>query len=183
MQIGFYFDQMRCTGCYACSIACRDWHDIQDGSVHWRKIVPCERGTYPGVYLSYVSLSCNHCEHPACAKACPAEAIAKREQDGIMVVDRQQCRGGEQCGLCKEACPYGIPQFSREQDNKMQMCTFCIDRLAEGKKPVCVDACPMRALDAGPMDGLRKHYGASNQADGFTYAAETNPSIIIKPRY
>jgi anaerobic dimethyl sulfoxide reductase subunit B (iron-sulfur subunit) len=183
MQIGFYFDQSRCTGCYACSIACRDWHDVQDTSVHWRKIITREWGAYPQVCLAHVALSCCHCARPACAAACPVSAISKRDKDGIMTVDPQQCLGGNACGMCRDACPYEVPQFSYTRDDKMQMCTFCAERIDAGQKPVCVDACPMRALDCGPMDELREKYGALQQAEGFTYEADIAPSIIIKPRY
>jgi anaerobic dimethyl sulfoxide reductase subunit B (iron-sulfur subunit) len=152
--------------------------------VQWRRVIPRERGTYPDVFLSYLSLSCNHCALPACAGACPANAISKRAEDGIVVVKRDVCLGNVTCtALCKKACPYGVPQFGEEEGAKMQMCTFCIDRLAESKKPVCVEACPMRALDAGPLDELEKQYGAIREAKGFVYSKKTCPSIIFKPRY
>ena len=184
MQIAFYFDQSRCTGCYTCSIACKDWHDIHDASVHWRRVSSKEWGTYPEVFLSYLSLSCNHCERPACAKACPVDAITKRDADGIVVVENTTCLGKETCEmLCRKACPYSVPQFGNEAGAKMQMCNFCLDRLAEHKKPVCVTACPMRALDAGPVDVLKVKYGRAQEAAGFTCSKKTNPSIIFKPRY
>jgi anaerobic dimethyl sulfoxide reductase subunit B (iron-sulfur subunit) len=63
------------------------------------------------------------------------------------------------------------------------MCTFCVDRVAENKKPICVDACPMRALDAGPLEELKAQHGEVQQVEGFTYAKKTKPSIIFKPRY
>jgi anaerobic dimethyl sulfoxide reductase subunit B (iron-sulfur subunit) len=63
------------------------------------------------------------------------------------------------------------------------MCTFCLDRVAASKKPICVEACPMRALDAGPLDELKEKYGARQEAEGFIYSKKTRPSIIFKPRY
>ena len=36
-QMGFYFDQTRCIGCYTCSVACKDWHNIPE-KVNWRQI-------------------------------------------------------------------------------------------------------------------------------------------------
>jgi anaerobic dimethyl sulfoxide reductase subunit B (iron-sulfur subunit) len=182
-QWGFYFDQSRCVGCFACSVACKDWHDIAAGPVHWRRVISRERGMYPDVFLSYISLSCNHCALPACAGACPAHAIIKRAEDGIVVVNRDACLGNVTCTeLCKKACPYGVPQFGEEEGAKMQMCTFCLDRLAENKKPVCVEACPMRALDSGPLDELEKQYGMIREAEGFIYSKKTKPSMLIKPR-
>ncbi len=183
MQLGFYFDQSRCTGCYACVIACRDWHDTSDTGVEWRRVVSQEEGTFPRVELSYVSLSCCHCEKPACREVCPVDAISKRDEDGVMVVDREACLGGDACGVCKEACPYEVPQFGSGDDTKMQMCTFCLDRIEAGKKPACVDACPMRAFDCGPMDELKEKYGDLQKVRGFEPSQDTQPSIIFKPRY
>jgi anaerobic dimethyl sulfoxide reductase subunit B (iron-sulfur subunit) len=146
--------------------------------------MPLEKGKYPDVSLSYVSLSCNHCTNPVCAQACPASAITKREKDGLMVVDREQCLGKDGCEMfCRQACPYDVPQFGIEEDAKMEMCTLCPDRLAASKKPICVDACPMRALDAGPIEELRKKYGNIKEVEGFAHSSETMPSIIFKPRY
>ncbi|MCP4716925.1 MAG: 4Fe-4S dicluster domain-containing protein [Deltaproteobacteria bacterium] len=183
MQLAFYFDQSRCTGCYACTIACRDWHDIQDPSVHWRQIIEKESGSFPKLKLSYIALSCCHCEHPACAEACPAGAITKRSRDGIMEVDKEACLGRDACGRCHEACPYKVPRFGGETDAKMQMCTFCADRLEESKNPICVDACPMRALEWGPLDVLRKRRETTNTAEGFRHDQVTQPALVIKPRY
>lgn len=182
MQTGFYFDQSRCTGCYACVIACRDKHDIRDTTVSWRRLIETETGAYPAVQLSYVSLSCCHCAKPACRDACPVSAITKSDADGIMTVDREACLGGDACGACKQACPWELPQFSRQGDDTMQMCNLCRDRLEQGKKPACVDACPVYALDAGPLKDLQERYGTAQAVQGFSPSA-TQPSIIVKPRY
>jgi len=183
MQRGFYFDQSRCTGCCACEIACRDGHGIQDSFVKWRRVTATELGFYPDVQLSYMSLSCLHCEKPACRSACPADAIHKRESDGTMLVDADTCLGADACGACRAACPYNVPQFGPGPDAKMQLCTMCHDRLEAGKLPVCVAACPMRALDCGDMEELQKKYGAGRETRGFSFSVLTNPSIVIKPRY
>ena len=180
MQMAFYFDQSRCVGCHACSIACKDWHDIKAGPLHLRRVTSREWGTYPMVHLSYLSISCNHCENPACVKACPAHAITKREEDGIVVVHKGKCLGNDNCDmLCKKACPYSVPQFGDEVNAKMQMCTLCLDRLVEHKKPICVEACPMRALEVGPIEELKANYGNIREVEGFTYSKKTKPSIIF----
>jgi anaerobic dimethyl sulfoxide reductase subunit B (iron-sulfur subunit) len=112
--------------------------------------------------------------------ACPVGAIDKRGRDGIVVVDRERCLGRDDCGLCKEACPYKAPQFGHEENAKMQKCNLCLDRLAENRKPVCVASCRTRALDAGPMDELRTKYGDLKDAVGFTYSARIKPSVFFK---
>jgi anaerobic dimethyl sulfoxide reductase subunit B (iron-sulfur subunit) len=65
----------------------------------------------------------------------------------------------------------------------MQMCTLCSDRLKENRKPACVDACPVRALDAGPIEELQAKYGKVTEVTGFTYSGTTKPSILFKSRY
>ncbi len=55
--------------------------------------------------------------------------------------------------LCKDVCPYGAPQFDDEEKAKMQKCDLCVERWPDQKKPICVEACPVRALDAGSVIG------------------------------
>ena len=182
MQLAFYIDQTRCTGCYTCVVACKDWHDVPAGPASWIRVITIERGKYPEPFVAYLLSSCYHCAEPACMPACPVNAISKRKQDGIVVVDREACLGQDECRLCLEACPYDAPQFGAEENAKMQKCDLCMERWPEGKKPICVDSCPTRALDAGPMDEMRTKYGESREAVGFTYNEELGPSVIFKPK-
>ena len=182
MQLAFYFDQTRCAGCYACVVACKDWHDVPTGPVSWRKLITIEKGVYPHPSLSFLSTSCYHCAEPTCAAACPVGAITKREEDGIVLVDREICVGHDDCDMCLEACPYGAPQFAAGEAAKMEKCDLCWDRLQEGRKPICVDACPMRALDAGALDELVAKYGKVVEAQGFAYDDRIKPSVVFKPK-
>ena len=182
MQMGFYFDQTRCTGCYTCVVACKDWHDIPAGPASWRRVATFEEGEYPDLFVAFLVTSCYHCADPACIAACPVDAISKRAEDGVVLVDRDKCLGNDNCDMCLQACPYHSPQFGAEKNAKMQMCDFCSDRLAEGKKPICVAACPMRALDAGPIDELAAKYGSDKEAFGFVYSDRLNPSVVFKPK-
>ncbi|MFX1430572.1 MAG: 4Fe-4S dicluster domain-containing protein [Promethearchaeota archaeon] len=179
--MGFYFDQTRCTGCYTCSVACKDWNNIAAGLISWRKIKKVEEGKFPKLFLAYFSYSCYHCKEPSCIKACPVNAIIKRKKDGIVIVDDQICIGKKQCGSkCFKACPYDIPQFGPEENAKMQKCNFCIERLDQGQQIICVEACPMYALDAGLLEDLKKKYGGGVDAEGFQFYDKIEPSIILK---
>lgn len=181
-QIGFYFNQSRCIGCYTCTIACKDWHNLKL-EVNWRRVTTKERGKFPNLFVTHLSLSCNHCTNPICATVCPYNAIIKREEDGIVVVDLKKCLGKDECGaLCKNLCPYSSPQFGTEENARMQKCNLCSDRWVENKNPICVEACPMRALDAGPLDQLKTKYGTIKNADGFIYSTKIDPSIIFNPK-
>lgn len=145
------------------------------------RVITLEEGKFPDVSVTFLALSCLHCVEPSCIPACPANAISKRPEDGIVVVDREQCLGKDACGMpCFEACPYQSPQFEQEENAKMQKCDLCLERWPEGKKPMCVEACPMRALDAGPLDELVAKYGDLREVKGFEYSSELKPAIVFK---
>lgn len=183
MQMGFYFDQTRCTGCRACQVACKDWHDVPAGPENWMRVLYTEKGRFPNVFVSYMVSACWHCLSPVCAEACPVDAISKREKDGIVTVDPEICLGKDECGAkCLKACPYNAPQFGPEENAPMHKCNFCIDRYEQGKVPNCVEACPTRALDAGPLDELQEKYGPCREAEGFKYSKRTKPAVVIKPK-
>mgnify|MGYP001687505961 FL=1 len=78
-----------------------------------------------------------------------------------------------------DACPYGVPILSKE-DNKAYKCDGCIDRVKEGKNPICVDACPLRALEFGPIDDLRAaHPDALDGIAPLPDPSQTTPSLAI----
>jgi len=183
MQIGFYFDQTRCTGCGTCQVACKDWHDLPAGPENWMRVLYTERGKFPDVFVSYLISPCYQCLDSVCVPACPVDAISKREEDGVVVVDSQACLGKEECDVkCLKACPYDVPQFGPEPGSKMRKCSFCLDRWIGKKLPVCVEACPTRALDAGPLDELEANYGNIRRAEGFTYSERSKPAVVFKPK-
>jgi len=180
MQIGFYFDQSRCIGCCACVAACRSWNQLDQEMPDLIQIVPQEGGEFPNVSLSYLFLSCFHCIEPACIPACPDRLLVKRAEDGIVVItDPEQCTG---CQLCVEACPYGAPKVVTAGKVGIVMCNLCLDRLSEGKAPVCVTTCPTEALDVGTMEELIAKYGELRELEGFADYRKTNPPIIFQAR-
>jgi anaerobic dimethyl sulfoxide reductase subunit B (iron-sulfur subunit) len=182
-QMGFYFDQTRCTGCYTCSVSCKDWYDIEAGPENWMRIIPIEKGKFPNLTLAYLALACNHCADPPCIKACPVNAIVKRETDGIVIVNEDICLGKTECGSkCLKVCPWDAPQFRNDENAKMRKCNLCFDRLEKGKQTICVDSCPMYALDVGLMEELEQKYGKNVSAEGFQYKEQFKPSIIFKSK-
>ena len=182
MQYGIYFDQTRCMGCFTCVVACRDWHDVPAGPASYIRLTTMEKGRYPDLFVAFLPTFCYHCRNPACVDACPADALSKRKEDGIVTVDAEACLGKDSCGLCLEACPYDAPQFTVEENAKMQKCDLCIDRLEMDKKPICVSGCPMRALDAGPIDELKAKYKTVETAENFTFIEALKPSVVFKPK-
>jgi len=116
-------------------------------------------------------MACMHCGEPACVAVCPAGAITKRAEDGIVVVDQNKCIG---CHYCFFACPFGVPQYG--DDGTMQKCNLCLDRLAAGKEPACVATCPAGALHAGKLSDLAK---IAQEKVAKKLAASTQPSVLI----
>ena len=181
VQLAFHFNQSRCTGCYTCVVACKNWHGVPAGPANWMRVITIERGKYPFPFVAHLFAACYHCAEPICVSVCPVNAISKRKQDGIVIVDEEMCLGKDYCQSCLEACPYDAPQFGAEEHAKMQKCDLCRDRLVEGKKPICVSSCPTRALDAGPIDEMRAKYGKLREAIGFTFDETLKPSVVFKP--
>ncbi|MFB3813773.1 MAG: 4Fe-4S dicluster domain-containing protein [Terriglobales bacterium] len=182
MQMGFYFNQDLCINCRTCVVACKDWHDIPAGPVSFMRVATVEKGKYPDVSVHSMVVTCYHCANPGCVSACPVGAISKRDEDGVVIVDNSVCLGKDSCKLCLGACPYRAPQFAAGDDARMVKCDLCLDRLIEKKKPICVEACIMRALDVGPMEALRARYGGVSAAEGFVYRDDLAPSILCNPK-
>lgn len=181
-QYGFYFDATHCTGCKTCEAACRDYNQLELGH-SYRHVYELEGGTWTqdengawstDSYTYYTSFSCQHCDNPACTKVCPTGAMHKGE-NGLVSVDTKRCIG---CGYCQLACPYGNPKVDRELGHSTK-CDGCASRVAEGKNPICVDACPLRALQFGPVDSLPQEGVRANVAP-LPDPSATNPNLYIK---
>ncbi|MGD1120294.1 MAG: 4Fe-4S dicluster domain-containing protein [Dehalococcoidales bacterium] len=148
-QYIFYHDPERCIKCFACEVACKQWHGIKAGTIKLRKVEEVTAGSFPDVKRTFHSISCMHCVKPRCIGACLQGAISKREEDGIVIVDTNKCNG---CRSCLEACPIGIPQF--DEDGIMRKCDMCLDRMGNGQQPLCVATCPTQALKWGTIKEL-----------------------------
>ena len=61
---------------------------------------------YQDSFMIYLPRICNHCANPACVGACPSGAAHKREEDGVVLIDQDRCRGWR---YCVSACPYKKP--------------------------------------------------------------------------
>lgn len=81
-------------------------------------------------WFFYLARLCNHCSYPACLAACPRNAIYKRPEDGIVLVDQERCRGYRKC---LEACPYKKTHY-RGTTRTTEKCIGCFPRV-EGRDP------------------------------------------------
>lgn len=147
VRYGMLLDTRKCVGCQACSVACRSQNNVPLGYERsWVEIV--EKGHYPDTTLRFLPRLCNQCSEPQCVSVCPTGATTKREEDGIVVVDKEICIG---CKYCVLACPYGA-RFPNPKTGTADKCDFCLDRLARGLEPACVETCFYRARIFGDLN-------------------------------
>jgi anaerobic dimethyl sulfoxide reductase subunit B (iron-sulfur subunit)/Tat-targeted selenate reductase subunit YnfG len=175
-QLGFMVDAAACNGCGTCAMACKS-ENMLPAKVWWRQLREVRSERPNG--QAWLTMACNHCEDPACAKVCPVNAYSKRA-DGIVVQDHDACIG---CRACVKACPFGAVAYDREE-KKASKCTFCADRLDTGLQPRCVEACPSSALHFGEVAELRRRYGAGQRvADAVFRLPRTavRPALVVVP--
>lgn len=166
---GVLVDTVACIGCRKCEWACNDNNKLptqelkafEDKSVFARHRRP-DKAAYTVVnqFASpanpekkyTIKVQCMHCNKPACASACIVGALEKTK-DGAVTYDAWKCIG---CRYCMVACPFQVPAYEYDNalDPQVRKCTFCTDRLAEGKKPACVAICPNEALTFGKRSDL-----------------------------
>ncbi len=98
-------------------------------------------------FMFYLPRVCEHCLNPACVSACPSGAMYKRVEDGIVLVDQDQCRGWR---MCVSSCPYKKVYFNHST-GKAEKCTFCFPRVEVGLPTVCSETCVGRMRYLGVM--------------------------------
>ena len=146
MRYGFVIDQNRCIGCHACTVACKEEHNIAVGvNRTWVKYI--EKGDYPDTRRHFAVLRCNHCDDAPCIEICPTVALFRRS-DGIVDFDHERCIG---CKSCMQACPYDALYIDPDR-NTAAKCNFDASRVEMGYKPACEVVCPTQAILSGDLD-------------------------------
>lgn len=179
-QMGFYFDMTACTGCKSCQVACKDANDLPIGSFY-REARDFEGGTFPNMWAATLSMGCNHCDDPICAKNCPTGALRKDSETGLVIQDHDACIG---CQMCVWSCPYGAPTYNEEQ-GKSGKCDGCKTKfLDKGMQPACAGACTTRALRFGEIAELISQYGdnATSDLSILPPSEMTHPNFLVKPK-
>ncbi len=179
-QLGWKLDLTKCIGCHTCVVACKAENNTYPQSspivmkgitaekVNWRVLFERETGVYPTPRREFITMSCHHCNEPACLKSCPVNAISKRSSDGLVLIDQDKCIG---CRYCEWSCPYGAPKFNNNT-GKVEKCTFCAHRLAVGLQPACVTTCVGRALEV-----IHNPKSVGEAPEGFADPSLTQPNI------
>jgi Fe-S-cluster-containing dehydrogenase component/DMSO reductase anchor subunit len=144
-QYAFEVDLDKCSGCKACVTACHSLNGLEDSET-WRSVGLLISRTddsdpHPATQ-KHVTTACHHCVDPACLNGCPVLAYEKDSTTGIVRHLDDQCMG---CQYCVMKCPYEVPKYSVRL-GIVRKCDMCVNRLAVGVAPACVQACPNEAI-------------------------------------
>jgi formate dehydrogenase iron-sulfur subunit len=155
---GILVDITKCTACEKCVVACTEQHQLDIWKAeHDRAVTPDGLSANRLSTILKVSderfarKACMHCLEPSCVSACLVGGLTKSAA-GPVIYDPDKCIG---CRYCMLACPFHIPRYQWDKTLPfMVKCDMCVDRLAAGRKPACVEACPQGVLTFGDRDTL-----------------------------
>ena len=134
-------------------------------------------GEFEKTFMMYLPRLCEHCINPTCVASCPSGAIYKREEDGIVLIDQDKCRGWR---MCVSGCPYKKIYYNWKT-GKSEKCIFCYPRIEAGQPTVCSETCVGRIRYLGVMlyDADRVQEAASVPNDKDLYQAQCD--IFLDP--
>ena len=168
----FLVDTSRCTGCRGCQAACKQWNE--NGVTHTTQL-----GTYqnpPDLNASTFKLvrfgeeklegqdpksfffpdQCRHCLYPLCKIVADQKAPGAISVDHVtraVIFDPTVKMSPQTFKEIRDACPFDIPRQD-EKTGGMNKCTMCNDRVHDGMKPACVQACPTGAMSFGKREAI-----------------------------
>jgi nitrate reductase / nitrite oxidoreductase, beta subunit len=144
-------------------------------------------GEFENTFMMYLPRLCEHCLNPTCVASCPSGSIYKREEDGIVLIDQDKCRGWR---MCVSGCPYKKIYYNWST-GKAEKCIFCYPRIEAGQPTVCSETCVGRIRYLGVVlyDADRIEQAASVAEPKDLYAAQlrlfldpNDPAIIEQAR-
>ncbi|HEX6365382.1 MAG TPA: nitrate reductase subunit beta [Agromyces sp.] len=128
-------------------------------------------------FMFYLPRICEHCLNPSCVASCPSGAMYKRAEDGIVLVDQDQCRGWR---MCVTGCPYKKVYFNHKT-GKAEKCTLCYPRIEVGLPTVCSETCVGRLRYLGLVlydaDRVAEAASVENEHD----LLESQRSVFLDP--
>lgn len=171
-----------------------NWEDDLAGAASERLLDPNAEGLdhltmsrFEESFMMYLPRLCEHCLNPTCAASCPSGAIYKREEDGIVLVDQEKCKGWR---MCVSGCPYKKVYFNWKS-GKAEKCIFCYPRIESGMPTLCAETCVgrMRYLGVLLYDADQIEKVASTASEQDLYEAQlgifldpSDPKIVAAAR-
>ncbi|MBQ3033242.1 MAG: 4Fe-4S dicluster domain-containing protein [Deferribacterales bacterium] len=155
-EIAMLHDVVKCTACRGCQVACKQWKNLladkqpfngqfqshDDLGPQTLNLIRM-REDYSSGKMNWIfsKFQCMHCGDPACARACPEEALWKTENGPVAHSD-EKCVG---CGYCVTNCTFGVPRIN-PVTKKSTKCDLCADRIEKGMVPSCALTCTSDAI-------------------------------------
>ncbi|MBI2380459.1 MAG: nitrate reductase subunit beta [Gammaproteobacteria bacterium] len=144
-------------------------------------------GQFENTFMMYLPRLCEHCLNPACVASCPSGAIYKREEDGIVLIDQDKCRGWR---MCVSACPYKKIYYNWKT-GKSEKCIFCYPRIEAGQPTVCSETCVGRIRYLGVLlydaDKIQEAASTPHEHDLYTqqlsiFLDPNDPAVLAAAR-
>lgn len=171
-----------CIGCRQCEFACAVEHSsskdpflavFEDPPPHTR--IHVEPGPFVGVSFPN---RCRHCDPAPCQQVCPTGAISRNEDLDIVLIDADKCIA---CAMCAMVCPFDAVTFHAAVDGAQPRvvalkCDGCIDRVAAGRLPACVEVCKVDALVYGEVNDLVREGRIKETTKVLSAALEAAPA-------
>ena len=221
---GMAIDLDRCTGCEACVVACHAENNVRivedeeakkGRAIHWIRIERYYEGEFPDIKARFMPVLCQHCDDAPCEPVCPVYATYQTDE-GLNAMVYNRCVGTR---FCANNCPYTVrffnwhapdwpepldqqlnPDVSTRPAGVMEKCTFCIQRIQDGKEgakaegrpledgeiqPACAQSCPTKAIVFGDLDDPESRVSklaGSGRAFHLMDDLGTKPAVVyLKP--
>ncbi|CAG9270209.1 nitrate reductase subunit beta [Paraburkholderia unamae] len=133
--------------------------------------------SFENTFMMYLPRLCEHCLNPACVASCPSGSVYKREDDGIVLVDQDKCRGWR---MCISGCPYKKMYFNWKS-GKAEKCIFCYPRIEAGQPTVCSETCVGRIRYLGVMLYDADRIGAAASVESTQDLYQSQLDVFLDP--